>query len=153
MEYKLAPLSTESPYLEAKERMEQKIKIMKAWLHKGRKCVILSRDTYFGIYVETPLRIETDYGNEDISPQSCVECYNSLSFSGKLDITPYEEDIWYFGMKLHKDKVWNIEEMKIETEKMVDSVIRYEDSFSLLKNALENYQKAMYSIKDSFALR
>lgn len=165
MRYKLDKLSTEikeESYLpdmgrriniERGSLMESSVKIVKSWLYKGRKCVVLSRDISFEVYIETKNRIEFDHGNENISPKACVDAYSDITFAGKLDITPYEEDIWYFGMKLPKNKVWSHEEIRIEAEKMAESIFRYEEAFNMLNRTLDYYTSSINSVKDNFRLK
>ena len=127
-------------------------KILKGWLSKGRKCVILWCRDHFCGYVETktPVSYSTGiFGEYTCSPCSLIDAHGGLTFGADtLSTTPFEKNIKYFGMdfahsgdwckgmhasfneRAHK---WTIEEVEKETEKMLDSILKFEKIYPKFK--------------------
>jgi len=130
--------------------------IQKVWGYKNRKCVILWVRTHFCAYVETKLNIGygEELGDYGTSPDSNIYAHGGLTFAGELD-KDIKDKKWYFGMdfghygdfiddecgSLRDGHKWTLEEVEKETEKMADSIIKYEKIYPKLKKAYKEYQQ------------
>jgi hypothetical protein len=152
--------------------MNKEIRIEKAWIYKGRKVIILWVGSHYCAYVETKLKnvgYDQEFGTYETSPSSNISAHGGLTFSGELKITPFEKDIWYFGVdfahagdftdysgiggincSLTSDEhKWTLQEVEKEAEQLVDEVIRYEKSFDKYKAASDKFKEELKNIKES----
>jgi len=135
------------------------VEITKAWVYKGRHCIILWVGSHYCGYGETKLKCgyshtATGLEYDGTSPESCVTAHGGLTFSGPLDITPFDKDIYYFGMdyahagdymeydcvSLREGKKWTIEEVEKDVEAMIDSIIEYEQKYVKIRELFEEYK-------------
>lgn len=142
--------------------------IKKVWEYKKRKCVIIWVHSHFCAYVETKLKnisYSEKFGESFTSPEYNIDCHGGVTFSG--EIKELKDDKWYFGMDFahYGDYVdmsyvapnfssmedghrWTLEEVQYETERMCNSVLKYEKKYPKYKRLYKKFQKELEDLKN-----
>jgi len=134
-------------YKEYTQAQLSDVRVVRSWVHEGKKCVVLRGQTHYAAYVEAKYRIDYDDG---FGPANFIESHGGITFSGTLVNNPFGADVWFYGMdfghlgdhvefpnggciscKAGSRHNWTEEEVVRETEKLVDEVRRFEEMYFL----------------------